>query len=97
MKGRPASGEINYVHLAEMTENFVASDIAYVVNDAATRAFEEDAEITQTLLEEVIKENYPSVSLTDLKFYDDIRKKMETSVGKSSRRRIGFTNYEDKD
>lgn len=72
MKGRPASGEINYVHLAEMTENFVASDIAYVVNDAATRAFEEDAEITQTLLEEVIKENYPSVSPTDLKFYDNI-------------------------
>ena len=97
MKGRPVSGEINYVHLAEMTENFVASDIAYVVNDAATRAFEEDADITQTLLEEVIKENYPSVSPTDLKFYDDIRKKMEMPIVKSSRRRIGFTNYEDKD
>lgn len=75
MKGRPVFGEINYIRLAEMTENFVASDIAYVVNDAATRAFEDDVEITQSLLEEVIKENNPSVSPIDLKFYEDIKKK----------------------
>lgn len=71
-----------------------SSDIAYVVNDAATRAFEEDVEITQALLEEVIRENNPSVSRADMRFYEDIKKIMEASAVKSERRRIGFANYE---
>ena len=90
MKDRPASDDIDYSRLAEMTENFVASDIAYIVNDAATRAFEDDVEITQALLEEVIKENNPSVSSSDLQSYEQMRKKMESSGVEPLRRRIGF-------
>lgn len=90
MKDRPASDDIDYVRLAEMTENFVASDIAYIVNDAATRAFEDDADITQSLLEEVISENNPSVSSNDLKSYEEMRKKLEEPGVKQERRRIGF-------
>lgn len=90
MKDRPASDDIDYVRLAEMTENFVASDIAYIVNDAATRAFEDDVDITQSLLEEVIKENNPSVSSSDLQSYEQMRKKMESSGVEPERRRIGF-------
>lgn len=90
MKDRPASDDIDYVRLAEMTENFVASDIAYIVNDAATRAFEDDVDITQSLLEEVIKENNPSVSTSDLQSYEQMRKKMESSCVEPQRRRIGF-------
>lgn len=90
MKDRPASDDIDYARLAEMTENFVASDIAYIVNDAATRAFEDDVDITQSLLEEVIKENNPSVSSSDLQSYEQMRKKMESSGVEPERRRIGF-------
>jgi transitional endoplasmic reticulum ATPase len=90
MKDRPVSGEINYEQLADKTENFVASDIAYIVNDAATRAFEDDVDITQELLEEVIKENNPSVSSKDLKFYEEMRKNMESSGKEPERPRIGF-------
>jgi len=90
MKDRPASDDIDYARLAEMTENFVASDIAYIVNDAATRAFEDDVDITQSLLEEVIKENNPSVSSSDLQSYEQMRKKMESSGVEPQRRRIGF-------
>lgn len=90
MKDRPASNEIDYVRLAELTENFVASDIAYIVNDAATRAFEDDSEITQSLLEEVIKENNPSVSSSDLKSYEQMRMKIESYGVELERRRIGF-------
>lgn len=90
MKDRPASDDIDYVRLAEITENFVASDIAYIVNDAATRAFEDDVDITQFLLEEVILENNPSVSSSDLKSYEEMRKKMEELGVKQERRRIGF-------
>ena len=90
MKDRPSSDNINYDQLADMTENFVASDIAYIVNDAATRAFEDDVDITQDLLEEVIRENSPSVSPQDLKSYEEMRKKMESSGKESERPRIGF-------
>ena len=90
MKDRPASDDIDYARLADMTENFVASDIAYIVNDAATRAFEDDVDITQSLLEEVIKENNPSVSSSDLQSYEQMRKKMESSGVEPERRRIGF-------
>jgi len=90
MKDRPASSDIDYARLAELTENFVASDIAYIVNDAATRAFEDDVDITQSLLEEVIKENNPSVSPSELKSYEEMRKKMEEPGVKEERRRIGF-------
>lgn len=90
MKDRPASDDIDYVRLADMTENFVASDIAYIVNDAATRAFEDDVDITQSLLEEVIKENNPSVSSSDLQSYEQMRKKMESSGAEPERHRIGF-------
>lgn len=91
MSERPISGEIDYSRLALMTENYVASDIAYIVNDAATRAFEDDVEITQTLLEEVIKENNPSVSAKDLKFYEKIKAEMESTDSKQGRRTVGFT------
>ena len=90
MSGRPAKENIDYVRLAEMTENYVASDIAYIVNDAAVRAFEDDIEISQDLLEEVIKENTPSISAKDLQFYDNIRKQLENNQKIETRRPIGF-------
>lgn len=90
MKDRPAEDSINYEILAKLTENYVASDIAYIVNDAATRAFEDDVEISQTLLEEVIKENKPSVSTKDLQFYNGIKAELETTLKTDNRRPIGF-------
>ena len=90
MKDRPSEESIDYNALAQMTENYVASDIAYIVNDAATRAFEEDAEITQKLLEEVIKENQPSVSLKDIQFYDKMKYELESPNKTEERRPIGF-------
>jgi len=90
MKDRPASNDIDYTRLADMTENFVASDIAYIVNDAATRAFEDDIEITQSLLEEVIRENNPSVTSKYLKTYEELRNKLESKGKEPERPRIGF-------
>lgn len=40
MANRPATDDLDFDKLASLTENYVASDIAYIVNDAATRAFE---------------------------------------------------------
>ena len=90
MKDRPAQNDIDYNLLAERTQNYVASDIAYIVNDAATRAFDEDTEITQELLEEVIKENAPSINSKDIEFYEKIKAQLEQLPNKVIRRRIGF-------
>lgn len=91
MKDRPTAGDIDYEHLADMTENFVASDIAFIVNDAATKAFEDDIDITQQLIEEVIKENKPSVSSKDIAFYEDMRRKFDSNSKEPERRKIGFS------
>lgn len=90
MKDRPAEEHIDYALLAERTENYVASDIAYIVNDAATRAFEDDTVITQQLLEEVIKENLPSLNSKDIQFYDGLKALLERTSKQETRRPIGF-------
>jgi len=90
MKDRPAEDNIDYSKLADMTQNYVASDIAYIVNDAATRAFEDNINISQILLEEVIQENTSSISLDDIKFYEGIKEKLDSTSKKDERKRIGF-------
>lgn len=91
MEGRPAADDIDYNKLALMTENYVASDIAYIVNDAATRAFEEDTQITHSLLEEVIKETNSSISPKDLRFYEQIKEEMESNKPSHGRNPVGYT------
>lgn len=95
LEGRPVSSEIDYSVLADKTENYVASDIAYIVNDAATRAFEDDSEISQSLLEEVIKENASSVTKEEIKKYEDLKMKMESKEKEEKRRPIGFASYDE--
>lgn len=90
MSDRPAAPNICYDRLADLTANYVASDIAYIVNDAAVRAFEEDTIITQTLLEEVIKENTSSLKSKDLHFFDNLRTQLDNKPNGDTRKRIGY-------
>ena len=91
MKDRPATDDIDYKKLAKMSQNYVASDIAYIVNDAATRAFEEDEDISQELLELVISENTPSVTEKDLKFYENITIELQNNSQQTKTKNpIGF-------
>lgn len=90
LKDRPAS-TIDVKKLADLTKDFVASDIAYIVNDAAMRAAEDDADISQELLEEVISENHSSLSKSDIQHYVELRKKMDAQFGgEKDRPRVGF-------
>ena len=90
MKGRPQAKGIDFRRLASLTENFVASDIAYIVNDAAEKAFEERSDITEKMLEESIRRTTPSVSPDDIRYYDGIRMKVEKSARERSHNPIGF-------
>ena len=88
LRNRPCEKSINYESLANMTENYVASDIAYIVNEAAIRVFQNKGLISQELLETVISECKPSLSRSLLKYYEDMRKAFENDG--CSGRCIGF-------
>ena len=77
LAGRPLSDDIDYTKLADLSNNFVVNDIAFVVNDAALRASENDSEISQSMLEEIIKSKKPSVSADTLKGYEEMRDAIE--------------------
>lgn len=92
LKDRPFdANSIDTDKLSEMAEGFIASDIAYVVNEAATVAAFTDQDITEELLENAIKSIHPSLRQDTLAIYEDIRQKMEnTERSNLTRPRIGF-------
>lgn len=92
LKGRPYDqSEINVDKLADMTEGYIASDIAYVVNDAAMIAAFTDKDITEELLETSIRNTHPSLRKDTLLVFEDIRQRMEDKERSNlTRPKIGF-------
>lgn len=89
LSGRPCS-DINSERLAEMTDGYIASDIAYIVNDAAMSAAFNDQPITQQLLEEIISSVHPSISKDVVNSYENLHQKMEDVDNRNKRPKIGF-------
>ena len=89
LEGRPCE-DINPEKLAELTDGYIASDIAYIVNDAAMGAAFSDSPITQQMLEATISSIRPSINKDVIKTYEDIRCKMEGIDRKNSLPKIGF-------
>lgn len=89
----PSDLGIDHARLADLTENYVSSDIAMLVVDAARKAELEDTRVTMKMLEEAISENGPSVSRKELKKYEELNKKwLDERKGMESHRSIGFIN-----
>lgn len=61
LKGRPLSEDINYTELAELTDNYASSDIAFIVNESAMTAALADTPIGQKNLVNSIKCNPSSL------------------------------------
>lgn len=85
LKGRPQEDSIDLDELARKTEGYIASDIAYIVNDSAMVAAFTRTKITGNHLFTSIQNTHPSVRTDVMKTYEDIRKKMEDN----NRRNIG--------
>lgn len=85
LKGRPQVERINLDELAKKTEGYIASDIAYIVNDSAMVAAFTRTKITEDHLSTSIQNTHPSVRVDVMKTYDDIRRKMEDN----NRRNVG--------
>ena len=62
LKNRPLADDINQQELAELTENYAAADIAFIVNEAAMMAALADEPISQAHLVNSIKSNKSSLA-----------------------------------
>lgn len=90
LKERPYDFGLDYDKLAQLTQNFVSSDIEMIVNDASRIALKQKSRITMAILEKVISETKPSISAKELEKYNNIKAKMEGREVKPSRPHVGF-------
>lgn len=92
LKNRPLDFGIDYERLSTLTENFVSSDIEFLVNEAARTALRLKSRITMSILEDVIKNTRPSVPLEELKKYILMKAKIdgEKNDHVNNKNQIGF-------
>ena len=94
LKDRPLDFGINYGKLAELTENYVSSDIKLLIDEASRKTIRDKTKrISMETLEFIIKNQRPTVPLSELKKYEEMRKKIEDEIDESKsneRPRIGF-------
>ena len=94
LKKRPIDLGLNYDELAKKTENYVSSDIKFLVDEASRVALQARVRITQEIFDKVISQTKPSVSRTEIEKYEKLREKLEDKEQKNDkhnkRRPIGF-------
>ncbi len=88
LKNRPLDFGIDYDRLSTLTEHYVSADIELLANEATDLAAETEARISMKILEEVIRNIKPSVSLEELEKYEAIKAKMDGKI--IERPEIGF-------
>ena len=73
LKNRPLSDSINYEELSIRTENYVSSDIIFLVNEAARNSLKQRVKISQDIILEAISNFPPSISINQLKKYETFK------------------------
>lgn len=89
LRKRPLDFGIDYDLLAEKTENYVSIDIEHLINEASRRALKNKSKITQKILHDIIAITKPSVKLSEIKKYEQIRAQFE-GIEQQQHRPIGF-------
>jgi len=77
LKPRPVDLGIDYEKLAELTINYVSSDIKFLIDEASRKALKAESRITMQIFQKVIIENKPSVTLSDIKKYELLKQKWD--------------------
>jgi len=91
LKERPLDFGIDYDELARRTENYVTSDIEFLVNEGALRALKEKSRISMKTLLDTIEMIKPSVAISELRKYEVIRAIMESEISEEEAKNpIGF-------
>ncbi|MGI9229781.1 MAG: AAA family ATPase, partial [Gammaproteobacteria bacterium] len=90
LEKRPADIGLDYSALAEITENYVSSDIKFLCDEASRKALKLKSRISMELLLETIKESKPSISIAELAKYSKAKIEMEEPESDTNKRGIGF-------
>lgn len=90
LKSRPYDFGIDYDKLAQLTEDYVSSDIELIINDASRFALRQKSRITMAILENVISKTKPSLTASELRKYIAIKSKMDGEASSHPRPRVGF-------
>jgi transitional endoplasmic reticulum ATPase len=92
LKNRPLDFGMDYDRLSTLTANYVSADVEFLVNEASRLALKTKSRISMEILEEVIKNTKPSVSLQELNKYAVINSLMDGDVveKKNEHPKIGF-------
>ena len=93
LEKRPTEIGLDYSDLAKATENYVSSDIKFLCDEASRMALRSKSRINKEILLDTISSNKPSISLSELNSYSEIRAIMEGQQSNTNERpRIGFKN-----
>ena len=93
---RPISGNVNYCALADLTNGYNCSDISHIVKTAARKKFNlaiassVNEAIRQEDLEEAILHTIPSVSETDIRAFERVKRDFTPRAIVGEEPRIGF-------
>ena len=91
LEKRPTEIGLDYAELSRSTENYVSSDIKFLCDEASRLALKNKSRISKQILMETIEANKPSISLSDLHSYIEIKAKMDGQQTKTNERpKIGF-------
>jgi transitional endoplasmic reticulum ATPase len=94
LKDRPLDFGFDYGKLATLTENYVSSDIKLLIDEASRKTIKDKSKrISMEIMEFIIRNQKPTVALSELKKYEGIRRKIEEDIeedNSNDRVRIGF-------
>lgn len=91
LKSRPTDFSVNYLELANKTEYFVSSDIKFIIDESSRFALKSKSRISQEIILKIISDFVPSISKESLKYYEDMKNKLEDKPQQTTTRRpIGF-------
>lgn len=97
LKDRPVDLGIDYDTLADLTDNYVSSDLKFIIDEAARKALKSRVRISMKIFNDVISENKPSVTLSEIKKYELQKKQWDNAKlnieNKNSRPSIGFRSH----
>jgi transitional endoplasmic reticulum ATPase len=92
LEKRPTEIGLDYSVFAKATENYVSSDIKFLCDEASRMALRSKSRITKEIVLNTIKSNRPSISLTELNSYTEMKSNLEGQQGNNQQPRIGFKN-----
>jgi len=90
LKVRPVELDFDYELIATETENYVSSDLKFLIDESSRVALGEKARISTEHVLNAIKTNKPSVSHSELKKYEELKKKIENDKAEPAKKTMGF-------